>query len=154
MRNYLTFTLNQQLFGIVIDAVREINRVGVVTKIPDAPACVVGVTQVRDQVLPIIDLRVKFHLSLDPLGREACVIALDSPQGVIGILVHAVQAVVGIEASRIDTPPSLTQRGRHLLGIARINDSMVVLIDVLTCIQAEELDRISQLPSMALNPSA
>jgi purine-binding chemotaxis protein CheW len=78
---YLTFTLNQQLFGMPIELVREINQLPVITPIPQAPEVVAGVINLRDKMIPVVDLRRKFNLPQRELSRETCVIVVDGRQG-------------------------------------------------------------------------
>jgi len=127
-----------------IEHVREINQLVEITPVPDAPVCVFGVTKLRERIIPVLDLRIKFKLSKPELDKEACVITLESPQGLMGTVVESVHSVIQLNDASLEKPTTLA--GRHMLGLARLNGEIIVLIDIVACLSMDELSKISELP--------
>jgi len=127
-----------------IEYVREINQLVEITPVPDSPVCVVGVTKLRERIIPVLDLRIKFKLSKPELDKEACVITLESPQGLMGTVVESVHSVIQLPDSALERPTTLS--GRHMIGLAKLSGEILVLIDILACLSLDELSKISELP--------
>jgi len=149
---YLTFNLNGQLFGMPIDSVREIVQLAEITQVPDSPICVVGVTKIRERIVPVVDLRVKFNLAKPDLDRGACVITLAGPHGLMGTLVESVQSVIQMPRSSLERPDTLA--GRHLIGLAKLSGEVLILIDIIRCLSLEELSALSELPGISKSVGA
>lgn len=130
---YLTFTLNQQLFGIPIEVVREINQLPEITPVPQAPKAVAGVINLRDKVIPVVDLHRKFNLPLREYSRETCVIVVDGLQGQVAAIVDTVASVLPLGAHQIEAVPSLVQNtssAATILGLARSGHQVIVLLNM------------------------
>ncbi|HYX38176.1 MAG TPA: chemotaxis protein CheW [Oligoflexus sp.] len=145
---YLTFTLNRQTFGIAIAVVREINQLPNVTPIPNAPACVAGVINLRDKVLPVIDLRRKFNLPAQDYTRETCVIVVDGQQGQVAIIVDSVASVLPLRRDQIEAAPALVQIGvsaTPILGLAKVGDHVMVLLNVACLVDQDTIHEVTDL---------
>jgi purine-binding chemotaxis protein CheW len=130
---YLTFTLNQQLFGIPIEMVREINQLPAITPVPQAPEAVAGVINLRDRMIPALDLRRKFNLPGRDYSRETCVIVVDGRQGPVAAIVDTVASVVPLSRDQIEAPPSLLQNAASppvILGLARSGQQVIILLNM------------------------
>lgn len=145
---YLTFTLNQQKFGIAIELVREINQLPTITPIPNSPACVAGVINLRDKVVPVIDLRRKFNLQEKAYTRDTCVIVVDSHQGQVAAIVDAVASVVPFRKEQIEAPPGLVQNASaalSILGLGKLGQEVVVLLNIAQLVDQESIHQITDL---------
>ncbi|MDQ3232957.1 MAG: chemotaxis protein CheW [Pseudobdellovibrionaceae bacterium] len=151
---YLTFTLNRQTFGIAIAVVREINQLPNVTPIPNAPACVAGVINLRDKVLPVIDLRRKFNLPAQDHTRETCVIVVDGQQGQVAIIVDTVASVLPLRRDQIEAAPALVQIGvtaTPILGLAKMGDHVMVLLNVACLVDQDTIHEVTDLAHLKMD---
>lgn len=146
---YLTFTLGEESYGIVVLKVREIIRVPDITAVPQMPDYVKGVINLRGKVIPVADLRVKFRLSNVQDTERTCVVVVQvqSPSGaqpLIGLIVDAVEEVVNIPSSDIEPTPDFgTALDTHyILGMAKVKGAVKTLLDLDRVVTAETLNII------------
>ena len=90
---YLTFTLAGQLYGVPIESVREINQMSEITEVPRTPEFVEGVMNLRGTVLPVVDLRKKFAVSVSEYTKNTCIVVIDVDFGPVGMIVDSVKDV-------------------------------------------------------------
>ncbi len=144
-KQYLTFTVGKEIFAAGILTIKEILRYSAITDVPMAHPCLLGVFNLRGRVVPIVDLGLR--LGRDPIGigRRTCIVIAEvtSDNGTmeIGIVVDAVRAVVDIPNAAIEPPPPFGMRlhADHVLGVSRMNDLFVVLLDLSKVLSKEEL---------------
>lgn len=150
---FLTFTLNQQIFGISIDVVREINQLPEITPVPNAPHCVAGVINLRDKVVPVLDLRRKFNLPLIDYTRDTCVIVVDGHQGKVAIIVDTVASVLPLRQEQIEAPPALVQNSEShaiILGLAKTGHGVLVLLNIGLLVDQESIHQVTDLGALRL----
>ena len=135
----LTFRLGAETYGVDILRVKEIRGWTPVTKIPQSPAYMLGVLNLRGAIVPIVDLRLRFELpsvEYSPL-TVVIVLSLHTAEGVreCGIVVDGVSDVVDIPLASIKESPAVSDaaRSRFIRGLANVDDQMLILLD------AEEL---------------
>ena len=113
-RQYLTFKLDNDDYAINVESVREILDVCSVTKVPQTPDFMLGVINLRGNVVPVIDLRIKFGFADGAQGEETCIIVLevlvDEEMTVLGAMVDSVQEVLEIPADAMEPPPKIGNR--------------------------------------------
>ena len=150
---YLTFTLDEEEYGIGILKVKEIIGMMDITTVPRTPAFIKGVINLRGKVIPIIDLRLKFEMGEIPYTDRTCIIVveIDSETGtiLIGIVVDAVSEVLSIQEGDIeDTPAFGTQLNTdYILGMAKTQGSVKILLNIDKVLSIEEisdLDKVAQ----------
>ncbi|MDW5416367.1 chemotaxis protein CheW [Iodobacter sp. CM08] len=135
-KQYLTFTLNQELFAVVIHSIKEIIEYPGVTEVPLMPRFMHGVINMRGAVIPVIDLAIRFGKESSHLGRRSCVVILEvffaDEYHEMGILVDAVNEVLEIPAHQIESPPEFGAkiRSEFIAGIGKINEKFVIILDV------------------------
>jgi len=142
---YLTVLLNGEAYGIAVIKVREIIRMQKITPVPQMPADVKGVINLRGRVIPVVDLRVKFSLAAE-FGERTCIvvvlIARESGQPIqMGLIVDSVEEVVNIGTADIEPTPDF---GTHidtscLLGMAKVKGSVKTLLDIEKVVAADVL---------------
>jgi purine-binding chemotaxis protein CheW len=134
LKEYLAFRLAEEIFAIELDCVREIAKVPPVTEVPRAPAYILGVMNLRGEVMPVFDLHKRFGLIRQaPCSRGSRVVVVETAQGPAGLLVEAVEQVVKLPPSSIETPPPGLGAGvdsDHLVGIGRHKDRMFALLNL------------------------
>jgi purine-binding chemotaxis protein CheW len=144
-KQYLTFTLNKELFAVVIHSVKEIIEYAGVTEVPLMPRFMHGVINMRGAVIPVIDLAIRFGKGNSQIGRRSCVIILEvffaDEYHNVGILVDAVNEVIEIPAEKIDPPPEFGAkvRSEFIAGIGMLNEKIVIILDVNHALSLEEM---------------
>lgn len=127
---YLTFRLGNEMYGIPIEYVIEIIGVLQITRVPDMPEFVKGVINLRGQVIPVIDVRMRFGLEEREYDERTCIMVTHLRGITIGLIVDAVDEVRDIDSGAISTAPSVatSQSGRFIEGISQIAEGLVVII--------------------------
>jgi purine-binding chemotaxis protein CheW len=140
-QEFLTFTLGEENYGLDILTVKEIRGYESVTKIANAPAFIKGVINLRGEIVPIIDLRIKFSVGSATYDEFTIVIVLHIHNRVVGIVVDGVSDVVSLDKDQLRPPPDfgVAFDSRYLLGLATINDQMIILVDIDELISSEEM---------------
>ena len=130
-REWLTFLLGGEEYGIPIEHVREILRPPVLTEVPRAPAHVLGVIMVRGEVIAVIDPRHRLGAAPATADRKARVVVCDPGDGPRGLLVDAVAQVVRLAPSSIEARPNGIggASADHISGIGRERGRLLVLLD-------------------------
>ena len=135
-REFLTFRLGEELYGIDILQVQEIREIELVTRIPRVARYVRGVINLRGAIVPVVDLGLMFGFPQPIALEKASAIVLNSDKRLVGLVVSAVSDVIGLAASEILPPPELGTRaiGAALQGIgaraAEGEGASVLLLDV------------------------
>ena len=133
---YLTFALAQEEYGLEILKVREIIGYMDITAVPQTPAHVKGVINLRGQVIPVIDLRAKFGMETTDVTEETCIIVVEIAQGKrkfdTGIVVDRVQEVLDIAGEDIEEAPQFgsSVNTDFILGMGKIGESVKILLDI------------------------
>lgn len=138
---FLTFTLAEENYGLEIMKVKEIRGYEPVTKIANAPDYVKGVLNLRGDIVPILDLRLKFNVGQATYNEFTIVIMLSVANRIVGIVVDAVSDVINLDRSRIKPPPEFGVAFDHkyLFGLATVQEHMVILLNIEALITSKEL---------------
>jgi purine-binding chemotaxis protein CheW len=131
-REYLSFVLGDAQYCIDILKVQEIRTYEPPTRIANTPAFIKGVINLRGNIVPIIDLRVKFGLPESRYDGQTVVIVLNIAKRTIGVVVDGVSDVIAVPASEIKPAPELagTLDTQYLQGLATVGDQMLIIIDI------------------------
>lgn len=134
---YLTFTLGGQSYGIDVLQVREIIRRPTITPVPQMPAHVRGVINLRGKIIPVMDLQMRFGAMVAEQTEQACIVVVqvklaDGKLDQTGLIVDGVEEVIHIGAGDIEEPPSFgTQMAsEYLLGLAKIKGVVKTLLRI------------------------
>ena len=128
----VTFFLGEEVYGIDILAVQEIIRMQSITEIPRTADYVEGVINLRGKVIPIIDLRKRFSLTISEETKDTRIVVVEIENKVIGMIVDGVSKVLRLSASLVE-PPSPIIGGvdsNYIRGVGKIDDQLVVLLDL------------------------
>jgi purine-binding chemotaxis protein CheW len=142
---YLTFHLAGEDYGIGILKVREIIGLSSITPVPQTPPCVKGVINLRGQVIPVVDLRLKFGMpGLDYTDRTSIIVVEvrgEAGRTPIGLVVDAVSEVVYVKAEDVENIPALGPRvdTNYILGLAKSENGVKILLDIDRVLSAEAL---------------
>jgi purine-binding chemotaxis protein CheW len=128
----VTFALEREEFGIRVDQVREIIRVGEITRVPQAPPHVRGVANLRGRILAVVEIRTRLGLTPAVLTPRSRIIVVEIQGRVLGILVDAVLQVVKVPVETVTAAPDevLSPQTDYISGVARWNSRLIILLDV------------------------
>ncbi len=143
---YLTFILGDEEYGLEILKVREIISVMEITEVPQVPAFIKGVINLRGRVIPIIDLRLKFSMPEIDYTRETCIIVVNVKELLLGIVVDTVAEVLDIPEKDIDKPPTFggSIKTDFILGMGKVKNKVKILLNIDKVLSTDELDMVAQ----------
>ena len=127
----ITFRVGPETFVLDIMALRQIIPYSGVTSVPTAPSFVEGIIVLRNEVIPIIDLRERLYPRIEPAPKPLVLIT-ESSAGIIGLKVDEVRSIVELSADSFLPPPPLLHgiRGELLIGVVPVGEEIYLLIDV------------------------
>jgi purine-binding chemotaxis protein CheW len=143
---FLTFALAEQQYGVDILKVQEIRGYEGVTTIPNTPAHIKGVINLRGTIVPVLDLRLKFRLGEARYDGFTVMIILNLGERTVGVVVDSVSDVVQLRADQIRPAPPLGAGvdARYLVGVGVVEKRMVLLIDIERLLGSEDLALIDR----------
>jgi purine-binding chemotaxis protein CheW len=147
----VTFQLGEELYGINIMDVKEIVRVQDIRAIPNAPAYVEGIFNLRSEIIPIINLHKRFHLKKvltseeDELLSGFIIIDVDGMK--LGVIIDRVSRVVTIEKDDIQPPPQMLSGigAEYIQGVVRQDQGYLIILDIRDLFNPKELQKIAEL---------
>ncbi len=143
---YLTFTLDEEEYGIGILKVKEIIGMMDITSVPRTPEFVKGVINLRGKVIPIVDLRLKFSMEAIPYSERTCIIVveIDSQDEtvLIGIVVDAVSEVLNVKDDEIEDAPTFGTKldTEYILGMAKMEGGVKILLNIDKVLSSKEIE--------------
>lgn len=140
----VSFEIADEEFGIDILKVQEIIRVLDVTRMPNAPAFIEGVINLRGKIVPVIDLRRRFNRQPKENDGNTRIIVVELSGKTVGFLVDRVQEVIRVETTIIESPPDLVTnvQTRYITGVAKLNDRLLLLLDLDQILKADEQEAL------------
>ena len=147
---YLTFSLAEEEYGIEILKIKEIIGMMPITCVPQTPEYIKGVVNLRGKVIPVMDLRLRFGMSLAEYTERTCIIVVEiSGQAgpvMTGIVVDSVSEVLGIKAEEIADTPTFggDLNTEFILGIAKMEGGIKILLDIECIVGAGDVERLQQ----------
>ena len=155
-KQYLTFLLSGEMFSISILCIKEIIWYANLTEVPMMPACIRGVINLRGAVVPVMDLSTRFGKPPTAVTKSTCIIIIEvqtETEGEtqsMGVVVDAVQAVLEIDASEIEPPPTFGAKIRSdfIEGIGKVNGKFVILLNVNRVLSNEEIGAMGRVAAI------
>ncbi len=144
----VVFDVANEFYAVNIARVHEIIRLQQITVIPGAPEFVEGVINLRGKVIPVLDLRKRFHLNVSEHTRSSRIVVVELSNQTIGLIVDGVSEVLRIPADQVDPPSPLVAGidSRYLRGIAKLENRLIVLLDidkVLSILEQQQIEASS-----------
>ena len=142
---YLTFRLDGEVFALGIDKVREVLDFTEMTKVPQTPEFMRGVINLRGNVVPVVDMRLKFGMAKTEKTVNTCIIIteidLEGETTVIGALADSVQEVLDLEPDQIEPPPRIGTRLRteFIKGMGKRDEQFIIILDIDRVFSSDEL---------------
>ena len=148
---YLTFSIQGESYGIDVLKIREIIRLIDITAVPQMPAYVRGVINLRGKIIPVVDLRLRFGFAQAKSTEQTCIVVVlvklaGNKSTQMGLVVDAVEEVVNIAAADIEETPDFGVEisTDYLLGMAKIKNVVKALLDI-DQVLAGDLERMTQI---------
>ena len=148
-QKFLTFALAGEEYGISIMKIKEIIGMMPVTVLPQTPEYVKGVINLRDKVIPIIDLRLKFALEQVEPTERTCIIVIETEdenqnQTLVGLIIDAVSEVISLKGDEVEPAPAMQSQEQLILGLAKCENGVKILLDIDKVINHDELAGLEQ----------
>ena len=149
IQQFLTFVLSDEVYGIGILHIREIIEYANLTVVPLMPNYISGVINLRGNVVPVVNLARRFDQQPKPIGKRTSIVIIDIQDSdnesvEIGIIVDIVNEVIELADSEIAAAPTFGTKIRadFIQGMGKVNDSLMILLDVNHVLSIDELSAI------------
>lgn len=128
----VTFALDREEFGVRVTQVREVIRVGEITRVPQAPQHVRGVTNLRGRILPVMELRTRLGLTPAVVTARSRIVVVEVHDRVVGLLVDAVLQVAKVPGETVVPAPDevVSSEADYIRGVARWNSRLIILLEL------------------------
>jgi purine-binding chemotaxis protein CheW len=147
---YLTFRLADELFAVDIGKVREVLDLTSTTKVPQTPDYMRGVINLRGSVVPVVDLRLKFGMTMAEQTVNTCVVIveveMDGEKVVMGAMADAVQEVLDLEPDQIELPPRIgtMMSTDYIRGMGKHAEQFIIILDIDKVFSTDELGMLQE----------
>jgi purine-binding chemotaxis protein CheW len=134
-----------EAYGVEIGRVQEIIRMQPITRVPNGPAFIEGVTNLRGRVIPVLDLRKRFALDQDEPTRRSRIVVGELGDHTVGLVVDGVSEVLRVSAEAVEPPSSLvtTSDSAYLRGVAKLGERLILLLDLSKVLSQVERDDLA-----------
>jgi purine-binding chemotaxis protein CheW len=146
-QQYIVFKLGNEQYAVDIAGVETIITMQPITNLPQAPSFIKGVTNLRGEVVPIMDLRLRFGLPVDNESKETRIVVVDLRATKVGLIVDAVSEVLAIETQQIEPLSAVAQTtgSDFIQGVAQFQDRLVIILDLEKILSFGEQQRLQDL---------
>src|SRR5574344_2495310 len=144
---WVTFQLDNEVYGVNVMQVQEVLRYTEIAAVPGAPDYVLGIINLRGNVVTVIDTRSRFGLQPAEVSDNSRIVIIEAEKQVIGILVDSVAEVVYLRASEIDVAPSVgtEESAKFIQGVSNRDGELLILVDLNKLLSDEEWGELSML---------
>ena len=144
---WVTYQLDRETYGINVMQVQEVLRYTEIAPVPGAPDYVLGIINLRGNVVTVIDTRSRFGLQPAEVSDNSRIVIIEAEKQVIGILVDSVAEVVYLRASEIDVAPSVgtEESAKFIQGVSNRDGELLILVDLNKLLSDEEWDELNLL---------
>ncbi|MFM2485123.1 chemotaxis protein CheW [Celerinatantimonas yamalensis] len=144
---WVTFQLENETYGINVMQVQEVLRYNDIAPVPGAPDYVLGIINLRGNVVTVIDTRSRFGLASAEVTDNTRIVIIEAEKQVIGILVDSVAEVVYLRGSEIDTAPNVgtEESAKFIQGVSNRDGQLLILVDLNKLLSDDEWDELSSL---------
>ncbi len=144
---YLTFSLKNEIYGIPISSVKEINAMMNITEVPNTPKYVKGVINLRGKIISIMDLRLRLGMPEQDYSERTCIVVVETMTATnikkkIGVVVDNVAEVIDIKSSELeDFEEDLKDDLEAFInGIAKVKDKIIIILDIISVVSKVEIN--------------
>lgn len=147
MNQYVVFVLDGQEFGVEIKQSREIINSTELTSIPNAPDFVEGVTNLRGEIVPIIDLGERLNLSKTEHSKENKIIIVEIDGTMAGMEVDDVEGIIRLNRENIGKAPKITQglNKEYISGVGKLDEKLLILLNLDRVLSRDEVEQLEDI---------
>ncbi|HHJ16468.1 MAG TPA: chemotaxis protein CheW [Gammaproteobacteria bacterium] len=144
---WVTFRLADETYGINVMQVQEVLRVSEIAPVPGAPHYVLGIINLRGNVVTVVDTRIRLGLRTSEVTDSTRIVIIEGAKHVVGILVDCVAEVVDLAASEMETAPNVgnDDSAKYIQGVASRDGELLILVDLNKLLTDEEWDELAGL---------
>ncbi|MCC5857883.1 MAG: chemotaxis protein CheW [Ectothiorhodospiraceae bacterium] len=144
---WVTFSLAEETYGIDVMRVQEVLPMSEIAPVPGAPPYVLGIINLRGNVVTVIDTRMRFGLESRETDSASRIVVIETDTQVAGILVDSVAEVVSVQAEEVDAAPNVgnEESSRYIYGVVSRGDELLILVDVNKLLTKEEWQEVASL---------
>lgn len=148
---FLTFYLEDEIYGVNIFDVKEIIAMMTTTAVPKTPPFIKGVMNLRGNIIPVIDMRIKFDMAYKEPEMYTAIVIINIEGKNIGFIVDKVEEVVTVEEENISAPPEFGSSidTKFISKMARQNEQVIMILDLVALFGTEELHMVQNLNKTA-----
>lgn len=141
MLQWVTFQLNDEIYGVNVMQVQEVLRVTEIAPVPGAPGYVLGIINLRGNVVTVLDTRARFGLPQQDVDDASRILIIESSDQVVGILVDSISEVVYLRESEIEPAPNVgnEESSRFIQGVCNREETLLILVDLNKFLTEDEL---------------
>jgi len=143
---YLVFTCENKQYALEIRYVTEIVALQRITEVPDLPAYIKGIINLRGRVFPVLDVRLRFNIKEQVYDERTCFVIASINENTIGLIVDAVNEVVKIPKENIEPPPKMGDMvtSRYVMGIGKVDDTVKILLNLESLLKDKEVLKVEE----------
>jgi len=144
---WVTFFLDSEKYGIKVMQVQEVLRMTEIAPVPGAPHYVLGIINLRGNVVTVIDSRKRFGLPEKEADDSTRIVIIEAGDNVVGILVDSVAEVVDLRTNDIESAPNVgtDESSKYIQGVSSVSEELLILVDVNKLLSDEEWNEMSTL---------
>lgn len=142
---WVTFQLGDEIYGVLVKNVREILRISNISPVPGAPDYIVGITNIRGNVISVIDGRSRISLASKEHTDLSRMIVMESEDDIVAVVVDRVADIIDLPESMLDSSPKLAkgESSKYISGVISHDDDLIIILDSETFITDEQHDMAS-----------
>jgi len=138
---FLTFQLDKEVYGIELKFVTEIIGIQPITSIPDVPDYIQGIINLRGEIIPVMDVRLRFKKNFREYTDRTCVIVINVQDLSVGLIVDSVSEVISIPESEIVAPPDVGKEGNKFIrGVGKVGNEVKLLLNCEKLLNFRDID--------------
>jgi len=144
---WVTFKLEKEKYGINVMQVQEVLRVTEIAPVPGAPGYVLGIINLRGNVVTVIDTRQRFGLPAKEMDDSTRIVIIEAEEQVVGILVDSVAEVVDLRLNEVDSAPNVgtEESAKFIQGVASLDGELLIIVDLNKLLSDEQWGDMSSL---------
>lgn len=147
LTQWVTFSLEDETYGIDVMRVQEVLPMSEIAPVPGAPPYVLGIINLRGNVVTVIDTRMRFGLPPRETDNASRIVVIETGDQVAGILVDSVAEVINVRENEVDTAPNVGNEdsSRYIYGVVSRGEELLILVDVNKLLSRDEWEEVSSL---------
>ena len=152
----VVFNIGKELYGVGIESVHEIVKVPEITEVPDAPAFLQGVINLRGKIVPVVDLRKRLNLQGKDRTKSSRVLITENEGRLVGLFVDAVSEVLKLAPDAVEAPPEMISSigVEYITGVAKVEERLIILLALDKVLSVEDMKKVVKTIEKTTDPQA